>query len=302
MSFVRDQWYVAAYSAEVGRTLLARTILNEPLVLYRTSAGQPAALADRCVHRHFPLSAGQLQRRHDRVRGPRASTYAADRPARRGPWSAAHPADRTVGADPVAEQARPRGSSSAAQSGPLPGSSPAPAAGPLGYTTVRGMEPLAAGFKLLVDNLLELQLHETYLHGGYISTLRTRTPRSAPRSTRSSGSSGSAAGWTTPPARPFYAKSTGISGRIVRWQDIEYRPPCLYLLHSRVAPAGSCPGRMAPTRTASTSRWSMRSPCPPRRARLTSGPWPGTSRSVTPASRRSCTTATAPWSSRTSRR
>jgi phenylpropionate dioxygenase-like ring-hydroxylating dioxygenase large terminal subunit len=57
---VRDQWYVAAYSAEVGRALLARTILGEPLVLYRTSAGQPAALADRCVHRHFPLSASQL--------------------------------------------------------------------------------------------------------------------------------------------------------------------------------------------------------------------------------------------------
>ena len=30
MSFVRNQWYVAAYSAEVGRTLLARTILSEP--------------------------------------------------------------------------------------------------------------------------------------------------------------------------------------------------------------------------------------------------------------------------------
>jgi vanillate O-demethylase monooxygenase subunit len=27
----------------------------------------------------------------------------------------------------------------------------------------------------------------------------------------------------------------------VRWQDIEYRPPCLYLLHSRVAPAGVLP-------------------------------------------------------------
>jgi nitrite reductase/ring-hydroxylating ferredoxin subunit len=60
MAFVRNQWYVAAYSAEVGRDLLARIILGEPLVLYRTSAGQPAALADRCVHRHFPLSASQL--------------------------------------------------------------------------------------------------------------------------------------------------------------------------------------------------------------------------------------------------
>jgi plastocyanin len=37
------------------------------------------------------------------------------------------------------------------------------------YTTVRGMEPLAARYELLVDNLLDLS-HETYLHGGYIGT------------------------------------------------------------------------------------------------------------------------------------
>src|SRR6185503_18100010 len=38
---------------------------------------------------------------------------------------------------------------------------------------------------------------------------------------------------------PFYARSTGIDGRIDRWQDIEYHPPCLYLLHSRIAPTGA---------------------------------------------------------------
>jgi vanillate O-demethylase monooxygenase subunit len=38
---------------------------------------------------------------------------------------------------------------------------------------------------------------------------------------------------------PFYARSTGITGRITRWQDIEYHAPCLYLLHSRIAPVGA---------------------------------------------------------------
>jgi len=42
---------------------------------------------------------------------------------------------------------------------------------------------------------------------------------------------------------PFYSESTGIEGRIVRWQDIEYHPPCLYLLHSRVAPTGLLPNQ-----------------------------------------------------------
>ena len=40
---------------------------------------------------------------------------------------------------------------------------------------------------------------------------------------------------------PFYARSTGIEGRITRWQDVEYHPPCLYLLHSRIAPQGVYP-------------------------------------------------------------
>ena len=40
---------------------------------------------------------------------------------------------------------------------------------------------------------------------------------------------------------PFYAKSTGLTGRITRWQDIEYTPPCLYKLHCRIAPVGVLP-------------------------------------------------------------
>ncbi|MDG4765831.1 Rieske 2Fe-2S domain-containing protein [Solwaraspora sp. WMMD406] len=60
MPFARNQWYVAAYNDEVGRHLLARTVLGEPLVLYRTEAGTAVALADRCVHRRFPLSQSRL--------------------------------------------------------------------------------------------------------------------------------------------------------------------------------------------------------------------------------------------------
>src|SRR3954452_4846181 len=61
MTFARNQWYVAAYASEVGRAqILGRTILGEPIAFYRTEAGQPVALADRCVHRRFPLSESAL--------------------------------------------------------------------------------------------------------------------------------------------------------------------------------------------------------------------------------------------------
>jgi vanillate O-demethylase monooxygenase subunit len=58
--FVENEWYVAAFADEVGRALLARTLLDKRVVLYRTGDGRAVALDDRCAHRSFPLSAGRL--------------------------------------------------------------------------------------------------------------------------------------------------------------------------------------------------------------------------------------------------
>ena len=49
--FLRDQWYVGAWSDEVGRVPLGRTILGEDIVFYRTEVGKPVALANHCAHR-----------------------------------------------------------------------------------------------------------------------------------------------------------------------------------------------------------------------------------------------------------
>ena len=54
--FLTDYWYVAAWSEDVGETLLARTILGQSLVLYRLADGTPVALENRCPHRNLPLS------------------------------------------------------------------------------------------------------------------------------------------------------------------------------------------------------------------------------------------------------
>jgi phenylpropionate dioxygenase-like ring-hydroxylating dioxygenase large terminal subunit len=58
---VRNGWYVAAFAQEVGRALLARTFLNQPVVLYRKEDGVAVAVGGRCPHRHFPLGAGCLK-------------------------------------------------------------------------------------------------------------------------------------------------------------------------------------------------------------------------------------------------
>lgn len=57
---IRDEWYVAALAHEVGRTPLARRLLDLPVVLFRRLDGSAVALEDRCAHRSFPLSRGRL--------------------------------------------------------------------------------------------------------------------------------------------------------------------------------------------------------------------------------------------------
>ncbi|MDR7154353.1 vanillate O-demethylase monooxygenase subunit [Sphingobium xenophagum] len=58
--FPRNQWYVAAFGTEVTREPMHRILFGDPIVFYRTEAGEPVALFDRCPHRGMRLSNGGL--------------------------------------------------------------------------------------------------------------------------------------------------------------------------------------------------------------------------------------------------
>ena len=240
--FVPDQWYVAAYGREVTREVLGRTVCGEPIALFRTESGDVVALADRCVHRRFPLSAAPSHVSGDTVVcGYHGFTYDRTGACVAVPGQTRVPRTARVGAYPVVEQDSFVwvfvGDPALAATTRVPR---APWLADDAWTTVSGMEPLAARWGLLVDNLLDLS-HETYLHGGYIGTPEVaETPITTEVDddadvVRVSRRMPDAA------CPPFYANSTGITGRITRWQDIEYFPPCLYTLHSRVAPAAVLP-------------------------------------------------------------
>jgi phenylpropionate dioxygenase-like ring-hydroxylating dioxygenase large terminal subunit len=240
-SFAREQWYVAAYTQEVGDDLLARTILDEPIVFYRTGAGAVAALSDRCVHRRFPLSLSH--RDGDRiVCGYHGFTYESSGTCVYVPGQTRIPRTARVPAYPVVERDTLVwvwiGEPANADPATIPR---APWLGTERWTTVRGLEPLAARYGLLVDNLLDLS-HETYLHGGYIGTPEVAQTPITTEVDEDAGIVYVSRRMKDVACPPFYAKSTGIDGRIDRWQDIEYHPPCLYLLHSRIAPTGVEPG------------------------------------------------------------
>lgn len=62
LNYVANAWYVAAWSHDLEKEKpFGITILNEPVVIWRTAAGTLHALQDRCVHRLAPLSLGRCE-------------------------------------------------------------------------------------------------------------------------------------------------------------------------------------------------------------------------------------------------
>jgi phenylpropionate dioxygenase-like ring-hydroxylating dioxygenase large terminal subunit len=62
MPLIMNAWYVAAWPQEIATDkLLARTICNERMILFRDSSARVVALEDRCCHRQLPLSQGWIE-------------------------------------------------------------------------------------------------------------------------------------------------------------------------------------------------------------------------------------------------
>ena len=57
---IPNAWYIAAWSNEITDQPVGRTILNQPVVLFRGPDGRAAALEDRCCHRGAPLTHGRV--------------------------------------------------------------------------------------------------------------------------------------------------------------------------------------------------------------------------------------------------
>ncbi|WP_235787080.1 Rieske 2Fe-2S domain-containing protein [Streptomyces mutabilis] len=213
-AFARNQWYVAAHSHEVGRDLLGRTVLGEPLVLYRSEEdGTPGALHDRCVHRRCPLSEPPTRLDGDRiVCGYHGFTYDTTGTCVYVPGQKRVPRTARIASYPVLEQDSLVwvwiGDPALADIGAVPRArhldSP-------GWVTVRGMEPIDADYGLLVDNLLDLS-HETYLHGGHICTPEVAETPITTEVDEGAGIVRVSRHMDDAECPPFYAKSTGIGG------------------------------------------------------------------------------------------
>ena len=167
--FLRDAWYVAAWTEEVGRAPLARLLLGEPVVLFRREDGTPIALEDRCCHRRAPLSKGKLL--GDLLQcGYHGFTFDASGACVRIPGQDRVPPSLGVRAYPLTERHGYlwiwMGEPAKADPALIPdfhhNRDP-------GWTAVRSRLPIAAHYLLVVENLIDLS-HVGIVHAKTIGT------------------------------------------------------------------------------------------------------------------------------------
>lgn len=168
--YLKNAWYVAAWSHELGDELITRTICDLPVLLYRKENGTAVAIGNLCPHRFAPLHMGRKQgdtvqcMYHGMVFGESGACVL--NPHRGGVIS---PAMR-VPAYPVIERHGAvwlwTGDPDAADEALLPDFSCYSAPG---FTVIRGMMDVAANYELISDNLLDLT-HADFLHEGTLSS------------------------------------------------------------------------------------------------------------------------------------
>ncbi len=238
----RNQWYVIALSSEITSTPIARTVAGEQIVCYRVPGGRVVALRDRCPHRRYPLSLGRLNG-EVLTCGYHGFCFQTDGRCIVVPGQERIPAHADVAVYELEE----RGLWTWVWIGDSAAGDRRPPATPWltspdSWSVVTGMAPIECRTSLLVDNLLDLS-HETYLHGGSIGTPEVAATPTMTTIDRERNVIAVSRHMDAVECPEFYARTTGLTSPIDRWQDIEFFAPSFYLLHVRIAPAGVTPER-----------------------------------------------------------
>jgi vanillate O-demethylase monooxygenase subunit len=175
-AFLRNAWYVAAWSDGVGDgQLIARIIMNEPVVLFRQGNGEVAAIEDRCAHRFAPLHMGKIVG-GDRIQCPyHGLEFDGRGVCVRNPHGAKNiPSRARVKIYPVVEKHKAVWvwmGPAPADAGKIPDFSVLDNVPEL-HTTKRDSIVIKANYQLIIDNLLDLS-HTSYLHEGILGNADT---------------------------------------------------------------------------------------------------------------------------------
>lgn len=176
MNYLRNCWYAAIWSDDLQPGhITARTLLDEPLVLYRDAQGVAVAMEDMCPHRLAPLSLGKLLPNGHLQCGYHGLEFAATGQCVKNPHGQGRiPAKCRVKTYPLVEKHTMvwiwMGTATPDES-LIPEFSYLDAAS--GYDVGR-RDTLAmdANYRAIVDNLMDLS-HAAYLHDGLLGNAET---------------------------------------------------------------------------------------------------------------------------------
>jgi vanillate O-demethylase monooxygenase subunit len=239
-SFPLNAWYAAAYDVEVVNKLLARTICNQKVVMFRKTDGTVAVLEDACWHRLMPLSMGHLQG-DELTCGYHGLVYNAQGRCVHMPSQETLNPSACVRSFPVVERHRfvwiwP-GDPAKADPALVPDmhwNDDAEWAGDGKLITVK------CDYRLVIDNLMDLT-HETFVHG---SSIGQRAVAEAPFVATHGDRTATVTRWMENiDAPPFWAgqinHARNYKGKVDRWQIIKFEAPATVNIDVGVAEAGS---------------------------------------------------------------
>ncbi len=252
MTFLKNFWYAACWAGDLGDEPVARSIVGDEVVLFRTQDGAAKALADRCSHRALPLSMGRvvgdaIQCAYHGLEFDGAGACVCI------PGQSRIPPGAAVRAYPVIEKWNTvwiwPGDPALADEADIPDvfwlDDPE-------WTPVMGYLHMNANYQLLVDNLLDFT-HVSYLH--------TRTiagdPAEAlvlPETERADNEVRVNRWMLDIPPPPMFAAAGGFTGNVDRWQLVTWTPPSTVWLDIGCAEAGS--GAPEGRREKGISMWS----------------------------------------------
>ena len=222
--FVLNAWYAAATAEEVGRTPLARSVIGQNLVLYRTGAGAAVALRDRCAHRFAPLSKGQLCG-DDVVCPYHGMQYGPDGACTSVPGQERIPPTAVVRSFPVLERYGLvfvwMGSAALANPQALVD---IPQYGIPGWGLSRGHAVFKSSLANITDNLID-PAHTTFVHE---QTIGNRAGGQVPVAAHEADDGTIVCGrWVDDaPAVPTVQRFAKPAGNVDRWQFYYLKPPC----------------------------------------------------------------------------
>jgi phenylpropionate dioxygenase-like ring-hydroxylating dioxygenase large terminal subunit len=230
---LKNQWYVAAMPGEIGRDLRQRWICGEPLVLYRTAAGEAVALGDRCPHRKFALSLGTLV--GDEVQcGYHGFRFDCAGRCTHIPAQTGIPPRLNARRYPTVERHGWvwvwMGAADAADPALISDYhwNEAP-----GWKPVWGYLHLKADYRLVLDNLLDLT-HETFVHP---TSIGEAAVADTPMTTKVEGEKVTVTRLMNGcPAPPLFRRIRGLD-RIDRWQRITFEAPAHIKIDAGGVPA-----------------------------------------------------------------